>query len=183
MKSLTKLVMHLSFPLLALSNTAGATGFRVPEGQPDGVYRVNYDSAGSAVHTWLRAPVGTTDQVPTSGTTRSMHVRDYDYIDCGGYGLNSGDTDRAVASLKAQCNPGAVNSGYDFYSISGSTVAYICDLGGSAIVCQQSELANSYAKITGTCGRYGSGWETVDTAAYKYQIGYEDRFSEADYTM
>ncbi|KAI1322496.1 hypothetical protein F5Y16DRAFT_415941 [Xylariaceae sp. FL0255] len=162
--------MHFSLPIWVVASTVCATGFTLPEGQADGVYQVHYDANNTAVFTWLRGPV---NQAPDPGKLRSVHARDYDTVECGGYTLISDDTNKAVEALKAQCNPGAVTSGRDFYSISGTSVAYVCDFGDSAIVCQEFQLTNSFAKITGACGSYTAGWETFQTEAYWYSIGYE----------
>lgn len=155
--------LQLSSPFVA---AAIATGFTIPSYQPDGIYQVSYDASGHATHTFLREGVNTAQ-------TPHLAVRD-DSINCGNYGLDHQDTDRAVTGLRSQCNPGAVGNGLDFYSIVGSTVAYFCNFGATATPCQNSEVADSYTRITNVCGLYGAGWRTVHDSGRWVSIGYED---------
>jgi hypothetical protein len=134
--------------------TVMSTGFTIPSNQLDGVYEVSYDASGRAIHTFLREGVNNTE-------AQELAARD-DGVNCGNYGLNHQDTDNAVTGLRRQCNPGAVGNGLDFYSITGSTVAYFCNFGATATVCQSNEVADSYTRISNACGLYGAGWRTVD---------------------
>ena len=156
-------------------------GFTIPQGQPDGVYAVSSDAKGVDVHTFLSAPVNSTEALSISATAakfprRGLAARQTQEIGCQHYELNHVNTDEAVEALKRQCGPGAINSGYNFYSISGSTVAYICNMGHTAVICESNGVGEVFGRITGVCGRYGAGWETRwadrNTGA---TTGYEDR--------
>jgi hypothetical protein len=157
--------MHFMYPSILFAATAMATSFTIPPNQIDGVYEVSFDHSGRPTHTFLREITNTTE--PHHLTTRD----DGSY--CGNYNLDPLSTDRAVAALKAQCNPGAVGNGLDFYSISGSTVAYFCNFGAAATVCQSGEIGDSYARVTNACGRYRAGWRSIHDSGRWISIGYE----------
>ncbi|KAK4241746.1 hypothetical protein C8A03DRAFT_40840 [Achaetomium macrosporum] len=178
--------MH-SPALLLLLLSGLVAGFTIPADQPDGVYGVTFDNDGKAIHTLIGPPLNQTEVAqllaaraaapePMIPSASRIHARQKDATYCGNYGLDHASTDAAVEALKFHCQPGAVNAGMDFYSISGSTVAYICNIGKKGWVCQRSDLTSDYAHITDVCGWYMSGWRQYwrdgDTGA---QTGYEDR--------
>ncbi|CAG8951858.1 hypothetical protein HYFRA_00005662 [Hymenoscyphus fraxineus] len=167
--------MHFLKFVTLFTSAAAATGFTVPEDQEDGVYAVVYDNNGEAVFNLLRGPATEKElaEIKSRSPAQSLNERDIDQYNCPGYSLDSGNTDAAVAALKGQCNPGAVGSGYDFYSISGSTVAYFCNFGSSATNCLANELGDQYARITDHCGRYNAGWWTRQDPGRWISIGYE----------
>ncbi|KAI3331635.1 hypothetical protein HD806DRAFT_529418 [Xylariaceae sp. AK1471] len=162
----------------------GANGFTIPEGQPDGLYQVDYDSDGQAVHTLLRGPITAAERInllsmrdPEVGIEHlgSLVARQGNNLACKGYDLDHQNTDNAVELLKNQCNPGAVGTGRDFYSIAFSTVAYFCNLSGIALVCTRDQLTGAFLQITETCGLYRAGSSDRQENGNRYIIGYEDR--------
>ncbi|KAH8898836.1 hypothetical protein GQ53DRAFT_817066 [Thozetella sp. PMI_491] len=163
--------MRTLIPLLFLN---AVTGFTIPANQADGVYMVRYEN-GQEIHTLLYAPVNKTEIAESTVKRRTSVPDTFDNLACGDYKLDPTDTDNAVEQLKRQCNPGAIGGGLDFYSIWGSTVAYLCNFGGNAIPCTRDGLAASFADVTGLCGLYGAGWGTQQTATDYVQTGYEDR--------
>jgi hypothetical protein len=171
------------FQLLALFTTSvAASGFTIPEGLQDGVYAVSYDASGEATHTLIASPIEASSAAVTKGRYArgvSLSARNEDSIKCAdpGYQLDHGSTDNAVEALRRQCNPGAVGQGLDYWSMSGSTVAYFCNMGGAGTLCQVAELNDTWAKITGVCGSYWAGWRNIKTDwdGRSVSIGYEDR--------
>ncbi|KAK6210536.1 hypothetical protein LQW54_006144 [Pestalotiopsis sp. IQ-011] len=162
-----------------------AVGFTIPADQPDGVYVVTYDSSNQAVHTLISDGVAARDLVEFSGQGSQAAKRNggpllaarADDLTCPGGTLDRVSTDEAVAALKGQCNPnmpGAVNSGQDYYSKRGSTVAYFCNFGAGSELCTVFGLTDTYQRLTNECGLYGAGWRTVQDADHWYSIGYED---------
>jgi hypothetical protein len=162
-------------------------GVTVPQDQPDGVYTVTYDSDGNANHTLIAPPLSK-EEVARRVAARGLEsvnpsrilARQKDSTDCGNYGLDRASTDAAVEMLKGQCTPyGSISSGYNFYSISGSTVAYICNVHWNAWTCFRDDITNDLRHITNICGLYMSGWRRYyrdgNTGA---QTGYEDRNAE-----
>lgn len=162
-----------------------ASGFIVPSDQPDGVYGVSCAENGTETHTLLARALS--EEEFAQLTARNAHEeltkppsrivsRQSDATYCGSsqQNLDPGSTDKAVGALKDQCKPGAINSGLNFYSKSGSTVVYICNYGSNAWLCTRDDLTRDYAQITSICGRYKSGWRVRwpqgNTGA---QTGYE----------
>ncbi|KAK3303447.1 uncharacterized protein B0T15DRAFT_513625 [Chaetomium strumarium] len=175
--------MHPAALLLLLPGLVA--GFTIPADQPDGVYIVNFSNDGEAIHTLIGPPLNQTEVAQLAAraaaprkpmTPSRIHVPRAPGIGCGNYDLDHGSTDAAVEALKFQCQPGAINRGMDFYSIAGSTVAYICNYGSNAWACQRSDITNDLQLITNVCGWYRAGWREYwrdgNTGA---QTGYENR--------
>jgi hypothetical protein len=90
--------------------------------------------------------------------------------------LSHGDTDTANNYLDGQCGGGAyVRQGYDFYSIYGCTVAYMCN-NGLGMDCYASQRQRDSALITAACGWYAPGYDSEwsDGSVYGCYYGYED---------
>jgi hypothetical protein len=157
--------MHFQLSPLFVA-MAIATGFTIPTNQPDGVYEVSYDASGHAAHVFIAEAVAVSQ-------AQNLETRN-DGVECGGYSLNGGNTDSAVDALKRQCDPrGTIGKGLDFYSISGTTVAYVCNFGNGAIPCFRGDITKSYESITNACGRYQAGWRTLNNSTHWYSTGYE----------
>lgn len=161
-----------------------AAGWTIPADQPDGVYRVSYDANGTAAHTLIAPPLTPEEKrslllapKPARSPPSRIAGRQSDATYCGSTSdaaLHHQSTDNAVQALKNQCNPGGIASGYDFYSIAGSTVAYVCNFGSTSWTCTVNDLTNDYAHITNICGWYQSGWRIRWPATNRgAQIGYE----------
>ncbi|KAH7123524.1 hypothetical protein B0J11DRAFT_506596 [Dendryphion nanum] len=163
--------------------TVASTGFTIPSDQPNGVYTVTYDAEGRAIHTLIGSPVNHTEGSPNPLVSRSPNklsllARQADAVHCGGYDLNRPNTDNAVEALKNQCSPGAIGGNLNFYSISGSTVAYVCNYNGAAVACTRNEIGESADRITGVCGSYRAGWRNLVRDGRNIQIGYENTGSK-----
>lgn len=179
--------MH-SLQLLTLFLTSvAATGFTIPDNLQDGVYAVSYDAEGKATHTFLRGPLDASEaalpkhRYARDADTRSpLFTRNEDSLHCAQpkYELDHTSTDNAVNALRSQCNPGAVGQGLDYWSMSGSTVAYFCNLGGTGTLCQLNEINDSFNRITGYCGSFWAGWRNIDDGSRSISIGYEDRYTK-----
>jgi hypothetical protein len=163
--------------LSLLIATVAAKGFTVPEGTPDGVYKVEYDAEGSETHTLIGEPVHNA-VARSEGSVSRLFARQADGVNCGGYDLNRQNTDDAVEALKRQCNPGAIGGNLNFYSIAGGTVAYVCNYRGIAVTCSRNEIGDSANRITGVCGSYRAGWRNIRNDGRDIQIGYERTGSE-----
>jgi hypothetical protein len=176
--------MHAAALLLLLPGLAACTGFTIPANQPDGVYVVDFNNDGEAVHTLIGPALNQTEVAQLAARDKAMKpsrihaTRDaaVNAITCGGYELDHISTDAAVEALKGQCGPGAINDGKDFYSIAGSTVAYVCNFASNPWICYRDELTDTYQQITNFCGWYQAGWREFwrdgNTGAL---TGYEDR--------
>ena len=119
--------MHM-LNLLFFVGAVAARGFTIPEGTPNGVYKVTYDAEGEATHTFIgnttieKAQVADLPKVKAR-SSRFRPREDDDEVHCGDYDLNHDDADYSVQMLSDQCNPDAIGSGLDFYSIWGGVVA------------------------------------------------------------
>ncbi|EAQ87464.1 predicted protein [Chaetomium globosum CBS 148.51] len=60
-------------------------------------------------------------------------------------------------ALKNQYNPGGIAAGYDFYSIAGTRVTYVCNIGSASWTCTVNDLTNDHAHTTQVCGWHKSG--------------------------
>lgn len=161
------------------------TAFTISVNQSDGVYQVSYDTNGFDTHVFLRGPAtvaemtdfesrNSENEIVTSKAT--IHLRQSDGVECGGYDLDHNGADQAVVALQRQCNPGAVGTGSDFYSISGGTVVYFCNFGATATVCQAAEIRDSLSgSVTRVCGSYRAGWRTINNPQRWVSIGYEKK--------
>jgi hypothetical protein len=169
-----------AYLILLFTVTAIAAGFTVPKDQPDGVYSVSYEN-GTDVHT-LIAPAVSQAEVAHITAARDRQIRSqksrldarqYDDTSCSGYEMKDhGACDAAVEALKNQCNPGAINTGKDFYSISGDVVAFLCNMGKNAWVCRRNDITDDYAWITKVCGWYISGYRNRGSGDSRISIGY-----------
>jgi hypothetical protein len=175
--------MH-TFKLLAVFITSvAANGFTIPDNLQDGVYAVSYDAGGEAIHTLIRGPVDTSgDALPRDRYARAADSRpslfarlSEDSVQCASYGLDHSSTDNAVEALRRQCNPGAVGQGLDYWSMSGSTVAFFCNFGGTGTLCLLNEINDSFGRITNFCGSYTAGWRNIKDDSRSVSIGYDDR--------
>ncbi|EAQ85485.1 predicted protein [Chaetomium globosum CBS 148.51] len=136
-----------------------AAGWTIPADQPDGVYRVSYDANGTVAHTLIAPPLSPEEKRSLLSAPKP------------GRSLPSRITGRQLSN---QCNPGGIARGYDFYSIAGTTVAYVCNFGSTSWTCTVNDLTNDYAHITAICGWYQSGWRIRWPATNRgAQIGYE----------
>ncbi|KAJ7465394.1 hypothetical protein B0H11DRAFT_2049823 [Mycena galericulata] len=175
----------MRFALLSLFVSA-AVCFTVPANQPAGVYMVTYNVDGTETHSLLSltetngtVPAATARSATPSakfGASKRQIPGGNNAISCGGYELNHGDTDAAYNALGQQCGGGAsVQSGRDFYSIAGCTVAYFCNYGAYADTCFQYEWVNVIQNaVTPDCGSYWAGWDQFYSSARQNQYGYED---------
>ncbi|KAL9075703.1 MAG: hypothetical protein Q9161_001455 [Pseudevernia consocians] len=165
-----------SIALFAAGVTAANSGWTIPEGQPNGVYSVSVDSSGKATHTFIRDLIAPDHiEAPSKerralGNSAKLNIeRDLNgpySITCGGYEMDRGDCDGAVANLKNQCGGGAsVGGNLDYYAIDNSVVAYFCNFNSGATNCYFFDAADAYQLITGTCGLYQAGWDSL-TAYY-----------------
>jgi len=187
--------MHLLIPTAAFAATAAAVGFTIPEGQPEGVYMVSYNDQDEPIHEFISsleveggssiAPDNSTeidvileeekeDMEVKRSLYHRLHRRESDDRNCGGNDLDH-NTDTVVEALKRQCDPaGAIAGGKDFYSIIGSTVAYVCNFKfHKPLACWRDQLTASFTAITEACGSYRSGWRILKGEDYYYSIGYE----------
>lgn len=165
-----------SIALFAAGVTAASSGWTIPEGQPNGVYSVSVDSSGKATHTFIRDLIAPDHiEAPNKerralGNSAKLNIeRDLNgpyTITCGGYEMDQGDCDGAVANLKNQCGGGAtVGGNLDYYAIDNSVVAYFCNFNSGATNCYFFDAADAYQLITGSCGLYQAGWDSL-TAYY-----------------
>jgi hypothetical protein len=170
--------MHLFKSIVLCAANIAALGFTIPEGQADGVYSVSYNAEGLPIHHFISGAVKGSVSPYVSERELSgksfLHARRTDARKCEGHDLDHGSTDGAVEALKQQCDPaGGIGGGRDFYSVSGSTVAYICNYNSASVVCTRNLLTDSYSAITSACGLYRSGWRDLTGNGYRYSIGYE----------
>ncbi|KAI0389103.1 hypothetical protein F5Y17DRAFT_450266 [Xylariaceae sp. FL0594] len=105
---------------------------------------------------------------------KHRHKRPFDKRMCGGEYLDH-YTDMAVEALKKQCDPaGSIDGHQSFYSIHGSTLAYMCNRRHHhSVACWRDLLTESYTAITEECGAYRSGWRDVRGYKYRHIIGYD----------
>jgi hypothetical protein len=156
---------------------AGAAGFIIPPNQPDGVYMVTYDSNSTEIHTPVN--IGNrTSFLASSAKWKGVGKREIDpfTIKCEKYDLDPCETDQAVEALDKQCGYGAlVKKQHNFYSISGCTVAYYCNLSQGFSACSAIQRRVATEAITQTCGQYKAGWtESILFFDYNYRWGYEN---------
>ncbi|KAH8656603.1 hypothetical protein BGZ60DRAFT_518738 [Tricladium varicosporioides] len=164
-----------SFIAAFLLATAPAFGFMVPEGTPDGIYRVELDASGQEVH--IREgdiPSGAV-AVPRAVRGSSMKRDGLDQWGCFNQQseLSHSDCDSAVWALRAQIgdNGRYVGSHRSLYSISGEVVAYCCNNRVQGNTCYLSSQSQSNVGITNLCGSYKPGY-AYDSGAhltYGYQ--------------
>jgi hypothetical protein len=189
------LTMHVVIPIAAFAATAAATGFTIPGDQPEGVYIVSYDNQDEPIHEFISSlgVEGGSSIAPDNSTEidvilkeekeglaakrslyHRLHRRESDDRNCGGNDLDH-NTDMVVEALKRQCDPaGAIGGAKDFYSIIGSTVAYVCNFKThKPVACWRDLLTASFTAITETCGAYRSGWRIMKAKDYHFSIGYE----------
>jgi hypothetical protein len=175
--------MHIFQLLIVFITSVAANGFTIPDNLQDGLYAVSYDTGGKAIHTFIRGPFNASEHaLPKHRYARAADSRSLlfarqseDSIHCANYGLDHSSTDDAVEALRRQCNPGAVGQGLDYWSMSGTTVAYFCNMGGTGTLCQLNEINDSFTRITNVCGSYGAGWRNIKDNSRSVSIGYEDR--------
>ncbi|KAK4215833.1 hypothetical protein QBC37DRAFT_371563 [Rhypophila decipiens] len=163
--------------------TKGAAASRPPPGTANGVYSVHLDANGTAIHTLLApalsgeelAQLSSREPARLSSALSRITARQVSAGGCHTYELDHGSTDIAVESLKNQCTPvGAVNGNRNFYSIYGTTVAYICNMNKDAWTCQRHEVEAAYAAITSFCGWYKAGWRNEERPGKGWaSTGYE----------
>ena len=170
-------MMLTSFFLLA----ASVNSFRIPAGQPNGVYSVDFDTNGNEVHTLLKL----TEYGGTSSMARGIDSssklaserrdkHDTSSVNCAGYALNDTDTDIANDALDEQCSGGTGVGGHsNFYSIANCTVAYFCNFNAGGDTCSSSERQEDSRLITSQCGLYNAGWVDLTTNTRYNSYGYE----------
>lgn len=121
-----------------------AYGFSVPDGTPDGIYRVELDASGQEIHT----------RAEDLSSRAMVHARAFsmkrDGLDQWGCinqqtALDHGDADRAVKALREQIGGGgrSVGGRMGLYSISGEVVVYCCNNRDGSNTCYLSEQSNS----------------------------------------
>jgi len=173
-----------SFLLLAMS-AATISAFKIPAGQPDGVYRVDVNEDGTDNHTFLLPPT-TADDVQST-IARSIHnskapisriQRDLTFPEtntCQGYALNKADNDAAFNGLSKICGEGIITTtAKGTYSISGDVVVYWCNYPTQACngctpgqTCSPTDASVSLQQyLTDACGSYYAGWTSWVREAY-----------------
>lgn len=123
-------------PILLLAATAAA--FTIPAGQPDGVYSVHTGTDGQEVHTFMSDLPNEVSPRDDRYVNRRQISNMDNVVGCGNYPLNQNQVDAAANGLKSQCGAGAeVSKGRDFYSLSGCTVVYFCNLSQGGSTCME----------------------------------------------
>lgn len=134
-----------------------AQAITVPRGTADGSYRAYYDERGVQVTERLDdANVGLAERE----LTRRSDPGDHATIYCGcGNNLDHGNCDTAVAALKAQLGNGvALKYGQNYFTIVDNVVAFVCPLQTASEGTYSSQgAADSFSKISDTCGEYVAG--------------------------
>lgn len=155
------------------------SGFKVPEGTPDGIYMVGHDENGQELHkrvdTAFSSKFAARNAAPASG----LEARGFDIeLGCNNYALNPADTDKANQMLDAQCAASEVKGYKNFYSVSGNVVAYFCNNVSWNLSC--TGRAEASKAITAKCGAYRAGWQHQDSDFWGLQendfyYGYADK--------
>ncbi|KAM7205687.1 hypothetical protein V8F33_001013, partial [Rhypophila sp. PSN 637] len=137
-------------------------GFSIPPGTANGVYSVHLDANDTAIHTLLAPALSGEEHAQLSSREPARLSSALSRI-------------TARQSLKNQCTPvGAVNGNRNFYSIYGTTVAYICNMNKDAWTCQRHEVETAYPAITSFCGWYKAGWRNEERPGKGWaSTGYE----------
>ncbi|KAH7385582.1 hypothetical protein DE146DRAFT_667605 [Phaeosphaeria sp. MPI-PUGE-AT-0046c] len=152
----------------------------IPEGAANGVYAVTRDADGKDVHTRI-------DQAESALEERDadykLERRFYGQIFCGcGFTLNRGNTDSAVAKLKAQLGGGAgavIPAHQSFYSITNDVVAFVCSRNDGNGRLPASVLTPELAAITSQCGLYIAGAREIGSRDGAAIVGYQ-RYKNGD---
>lgn len=153
---------------LAALLTGPALAFRVPQGQPDGVYSVHLDANGTEFHQWLADPSAPLPNTPPSISKRTPQLSESYLVNCWGRNLDHEATDAANADLDRQCSTGVlVSRGNSIYAKRGGVVAFACNRRADYTVrCEGWVRSMCSERITGRCGRYVSGECWADPQAW-----------------
>ncbi|KAL5894895.1 hypothetical protein ACKVWC_000112 [Pyricularia oryzae] len=173
-----------------VSGASRDRGFTIPDGTPDGMYRVTIDDDGVAHHTRVEEggsggkisanavalPVGVapTTAAPSDPSLLLSGRQDDWRVTCADYDLDRGDADTVVRTLKWGCGSGTdLRAGDDFYSKYGSVVAYFCNTSRSTTyVCTEDLIGRQIQSggVSADCGAYRAGWSNWRSDV---SIGYE----------
>lgn len=166
--------MYLKSMILFAIGAAAHSGWKIPPGQPDGVYKVTENADGTFDQTLL--PTYSSRSVPMVNSAkfaRSLTSRQANIV-CAGYAFSShSSVDISFHNLQYQCDYyGPVGGNRDYYSISGDVVTYFCNFGGGSTTCSSGEAYNVLVGgVTGACGSYWAGWGNPINRPVSY--GYE----------
>lgn len=176
-------MQFISFLLLAI-HAATISSWKIPQGQPDGVYRVDANEDGTLNHTFLLPP--TTSHIQSS-IARSIHnprapisriQRDLTFPEsntCQGYTLNADNNNAAFNGLSKICGEGIISAtAKGTYSISGDVVVYWCNYPDQACngctpgqTCSATDASVSLQQyLTNACGSFVAGWTSWVREAY-----------------
>jgi hypothetical protein len=142
--------------LLALAQAA----FKIPPGQPDGVYKHHVDEKGNHVH----AKLANTAPAPHQWTKPGKQRKRWDYgsykdgVNCQANGaiVDMTDVNRAAYNLGASCDASSgdkfiAGSKGDRYAKAGDAVVYVCNYSSNSQHCKSSELQSDIPQIQNTC--------------------------------
>jgi len=163
---------------------AAESGFLAPRNAPDGIYSVYRDESGAEVHEAVDGSGFSAKFVRSAMKDSPLEARadipnGVSSCDKNSAELNHADTDKANAMLDAQCGGWTkVKKGKHFYSISGGTVAYFCNMASQEYGCSTGPRIKYSAMVTASCGAYKPGWVTVEEAnqgygGQHYSYGYQ----------
>ncbi|KAJ6443605.1 Indoleamine 2,3-dioxygenase [Purpureocillium lavendulum] len=180
--------------LVALA--AGAIAAVIPRDATEGVYVVSRDESGNEIHTRIAEPITSASEVRSIlDGNGELYGRDdwlanentHEYKTwCGcGFTMSKGDTDAAVAALKAQAGSGFTYPHLSIYSIRGNVVAFACKSDGvSKGWTSSSNIGNLVKKVTDNCGKYVPGsahQEQSNDGSSTSDIGYMRWYSGLDF--
>jgi hypothetical protein len=135
------------------------------------------DSSDESSPSLTKRHIEGSDDLSPSPTKPELEARqtlidDGQHSFCGcGITMNRGDTDAAVADLKAQLNEYTyIPPGQSYYSIRGGAVAFACHYGSEPKGIAGDILRVVFKSLTGRCGQYvPSTKEDFDSS---FAVGY-----------
>jgi hypothetical protein len=174
-----------SILLLALSAASISNGWKIPQGQGDGVYRVEARDDGTLEHTLLAPRTSHSHLGQRASKARavraapvSKYQRDLTFPEattCRGYTLNAQDNNNAFNGLVEQCHGVPSLTALGIYSISNDVVVYWCNYPTQACAdcnpagqsCSATDAGISLQTyLAGECGSFVAGWTTWARESY-----------------
>ncbi|CVL09964.1 hypothetical protein FPRO06_12528 [Fusarium proliferatum] len=149
-------------------------GFTIPEGTPDGFYRVHIDDDGVAHHTKVDMNLEPTGEGDDSSS--ALDKRQSWRVTCEGSSLNRNDADLTVKLLRDGCGSGHTVQPRDhYYVISGRVASYFCNNTSGRTTCSATIVRQQIQEsVSSRCGNFKAGWARWDNSNGHVSVGYQN---------